>query len=301
MLAGIHFILTYTCNFECDHCFLYSSPQARGTFTIDQVERVLAEAEKMGTLEWIFFEGGEPFLFFPLLKESISRARAKGFKVGVVTNAYGAHSEADAELWLKPLAASGLTYLGVSNDAFHYGEETENAASIASAVAGKLGIDTTSICIDPPIVAPSASDEGGKGQPVVGGGAMFRGRAVEKLTANLPLRPWRELVECPYEELATPSRVHVDALGNVQICQGISMGNMWATPLSELVADYRCGDHAICGPLRKGGPAALAQALAIEPEAGYVDECHLCYCLRRAAIERYPELLAPRQVYGLAS
>ena len=30
MLTGIHFILTYTCNFECDHCFLYCSPKSKG-------------------------------------------------------------------------------------------------------------------------------------------------------------------------------------------------------------------------------------------------------------------------------
>ena len=71
MLTGIHFLLTYTCNFECDHCFLYCSPRARGAFTLGQVKQVLDDAEKLGTVEWIYFEGGEPFLYFPLLVESI--------------------------------------------------------------------------------------------------------------------------------------------------------------------------------------------------------------------------------------
>ena len=142
MLTGIHFILTYACNFECDHCFLYSSPQSQGTFTIGQVAEVLDEAQKIGTVEWIFYEGGEPFLFFPLLNESIRQAGVKGFKVGVVTNAYGANSEEDAELWLRPLAESGLSFLNISNDSFHYGEEPENPATIASSVARKLDIET---------------------------------------------------------------------------------------------------------------------------------------------------------------
>lgn len=67
MLTGIHFILTYSCNFECDHCFLYCGPKSQGTFTINQVARVLDEAEKMGTVKWVYYEGGEPFLFFPSL------------------------------------------------------------------------------------------------------------------------------------------------------------------------------------------------------------------------------------------
>lgn len=298
MLTGIHFILTYTCNFECDHCFLYCSPRAKGTFTIRQVKEVLDEARKIGTVEWIFFEGGEPLLYFPLLHESIKQAVKRGFKVGVVTNAYGAVSQADAQLWLHPLARAGLSYLSISNDSYHYGHEKENPATIASRVAEKLGIDTSPIRIEPPTVQQQPTEVDGKGHPVVGGGAMFRGRAVEKLTGNLPTRPWRELSTCPYEELDTPSRVHVDPFGNVHLCQGISMGNMWQIPLSDLVADYQPDAHPVCAPLLRGGPAELATVNGVAPEAGYVDECHLCYSTRKAMLEGFPDYLAPRLVYG---
>ncbi len=299
MLTGIHFILTYTCNFECDHCFLYSSPKSQGTFTISQVTRVLEESQKIGTVDWIFYEGGEPFLFFPLLNESIRRASSKGFKVGVVTNAYGATSEEDAELWLRPLVESGVSYLNISNDTFHYGEESENPAAVALSVARRLGIEASPICIEPPKVIQPHSIAEGKGRPIVGGGAKFRGRAVEKLSENLPLRPWKELCECPYEDLESPSRVHVDPYGNVQICQGISIGNMWMTPLSEIISNYRFNSHPICGPLIRGGPAEFVKELGVMPKTGYIDECHFCYLSRRAIIDKFPDYLTPRQVYGL--
>jgi hypothetical protein len=304
MLTGIHFILSYTCNLECDHCFLYCSPRAKGTFSVTQVTRVLDEARKMGTVEWIFYEGGEPFLFYPLLKEGIRLASGRGFKVGVVTNAYGAIAEADARLWLEPLAASGLSYLSVSNDAFHYGDRADdpenNPARIAHGAAQDLGIDTASIAIEAPRVEAQPSDAADKGRPVIGGGAKFRGRAVEKLTKGLPLRPWHTLTECPYEDLAAPSRVHVDPFGHVHLCQGISMGNMWTTPLSRLVRDYAPERHPICNPLLKGGPAALAQALGMQSALaeGYVDECHLCYACRQAMRHAFPQYLVPAQVYG---
>ena len=297
-LSGIHFILTYTCIFECDHCFLYCSPESQGTFTINQVSDVLDEAEKIGTVEWIFFEGGEPFLFFPLLEESIKRARAKDFKIGLVTNAYSAYSEEDAELWLRPLVKSGLSSLSISNDTFHYGEEQENQASIAYSVAKKLGIESSSICIEPPKILHPSSDEESKGEPVIGGGVKFRGRAVEKLTKGLPLRPFNELKECPYEDLESPSRVHVDSFGNVHICQGISIGNMWEIPLSEIISNYKPDKHPICSPLLRGGPAELARELGVVLESGYIDECHLCYLTRKAMIDQYPDYLTPRQVYG---
>ena len=237
-------------------------------------------------------------LYIPLLNESIKQACAKGFKVGVVTNAYGANSLKDAELWLKPLAESGILYLSISNDTLHYGEERENPATIAHTVAKKLGMDTSPICIDPPTLTDRSGAED-KGGPVVGGGAKFRGRAVEKFADNLPLRPWETLCECPDEDLASPSRVHVDCFGNVQVCQGISLGNMWSTPLSELVFKYDAQIHPICGPILRGGPAGLAKAVGVMPEAGYIDECHLCYVTRRAIIDQYPDYLFPTQAYGL--
>jgi hypothetical protein len=299
MLTGIHFILTYTCNFECDHCFIYCSPRSGGTFTIGQVTEVLDEAKKIGTVDWIYFEGGEPFLYFPLLHESVRRASERGFKVGVVTNGYGALSEEDAELWLRPLAESGLSHLDISNDSFHYGEEGENQAAIAEKVAKMLGIEAESICIEPPKGTQQSSDKNLKGQPIVGGGVKFRGRAVDKLSGNLPLRPWEEMRQCPYEDLESPSRVHVDPFGNILICQGISIGNMWQAPLSKLIRNYSSQSHPVCGPLIQGGPAELAKALGVKPESGYIDECHICYLVRREAADSFPDFLCPKQVYGL--
>ena len=124
-------------------------------------------------------------------------------------------------------------------------------------------------------------------------------RAVEKLTEGLPTRNWEEFKTCPHEELEHPKRVHIDAYGNVQMCQGISMGNMWTKPLSELVKDYNGHTHPISGPLLRGGPAQLAREYGLEHEDEYIDECHFCYLMRRALIDRFPEYVAPRQVYGL--
>ncbi len=298
-MTGIHFLLTYTCNLVCDHCFLYSSPNVGGTFTLRKVRQVLDEARKIGTIDWIYFEGGEPFLFYPLLLKGISLSREMGFKVGVVTNAYGAISEEDAELWLEPLADLGVSLLSISDDSFHYAEGEDSPAKCALAVAERLRIPTAPICIENPAVQALEASKQEKGQPVLGGGVMFKGRAVEKLTAGLSRRPWQELIECPYEDLKNPSRVHVDAYGHVHLCQGLSMGNMWETPLSMLVKNYDAGSHPICGPLVKGGPALLAKQYDVEHEEEYVDECHFCYLIRLALLDKFPQYLAPRQVYGL--
>jgi hypothetical protein len=129
---------------------------------------------------------------------------------------------------------------------------------------------------------------------------MFRGRAAEKLTSGLPRRGAEAFTACTREELASPGRVHLDSYGEVHVCQGISMGNMWKTPLSRLVAEYDAASHPICGPLLAGGPAELARRYDVTLDEGYVDECHACYAARRALLDRCGEYLAPKQMYGLA-
>ena len=105
----------------------------------------------MPNVEWIYFEGGEPFLFYPSLIEGVRLARDMGFKVGIVTNAYGAISEDDAEVWFRPLADIGVAYINISDDSFHY-EEEDSPAKRGLAAARKLGIPNDPICIQKPFV-----------------------------------------------------------------------------------------------------------------------------------------------------
>jgi len=299
MLTGIHFLLSYRCTLECDHCFVYGSPNAKGTFTLNNLKKAFDEIIKIGTIEWIYYEGGEPFLFYPLMIEGIKLASELGFKVGVVTNAYFANSEEDAILWLKPLYELGISDLNISDDSFHSDEGNDNPAQIALTAVEKLHIPVSSICIEKPVVKEGKGKDYDKGAPVIGGGAMFKGRAVEKLIEGLPRRSWKEFVECPYEDLKEPDRVHIDPYGNVHLCQGLSMGNIWETSLSDLIKNYSAKSHPICGPLINGGPAGLAEEYKIDHESEYVDECHFCYLLRLALIDKFPQYLAPRQIYGL--
>ncbi len=299
MLTGIHLLLSYKCDLECDHCFVYSGPKAKGTFTLSQINKVLDEAVKIGTIEWVYFEGGEPSLYYPLMLKGIEIACNKGFKTGIVTNAYWATCEEDAKLWLKPMAELGVSDLTVSKDTFHWENEKDNPAVWALAAAKKLGIPVGSICIEKPTVEVGVDKEQNKGAPVIGGGAMLRGRAVEKLIKGLPKIEWQEFTKCPYEDLTDPKRVHLDSYGNVHICQGLSMGNMWNTSLAALIKNYDAPSHPICGPLADGGPTLLAKRYKVKHAKKYVDSCHFCYLVRLALIKKYPQYLAPRQVYGL--
>ena len=299
MIKGIHFLLTYKCTSECDHCFLYCSPGSEGTFSVDQLKAVLNEALGIKTLEWIYFEGGEPFMYYPILLEGVKLARSLGYRVGIVTNAYFATGENDTMLWLKPLAELGIDDFSVSDDLFHYSGEAEfSPARVAFNAAVKLGMSAETICIENPPTGDSACITVEQEEPVGRGSVMIRDRAAEKLASQLPGRPAASFDCCPYEDLVHPKRVHLDSFGHVHICQGISIGNMWREPITSILDRFDPAAHPVCGPLAKGGPALLAKTYDISHDAQYADACHFCYSLRLSLLDRFPEYLTPWQVYG---
>ena len=295
-LKGIHFLLSYQCTHECDHCFVWSSPRAGGTIRLETLVDILDQAKELGTVENVYFEGGEPFLFYPLLVEGIRQAKERGFSTGVVTNCYWATAEADAELWLEPFRELGVGNLSVSSDSFHSGKVEDPQPGHAVRAARKLGLDDVVITIDPPDLSEALD---WKGLPIVGGSVRFRGRAAVNLTDNLPGRPWADFTECPDEDFLDPGRVHVDGWGNVHLCQGLLLGSLEDQSLAELFDAYDPHRHPIIGPLVAGGPAELVRRFGLPPKDRYVDACHLCYETRCALRQRYPGTLGPEQVYGI--
>ncbi len=296
-LKGVHFLLSYRCTDECDHCFVWGSPNAGGTMTIAQIRDVLQQAKALGTVEIVYFEGGEPFLFYPIMIQGIRDAAALGFSIGIVTNSYWATSVEDAVEWLRPIADVGIADLSLSSDLFHGEERLTQAARNGAEAASRLGLPDSVLSIEVPegCVAYPPRD---KGEPITGGSVRFRGRAAARLTEGVPRRPWTEFTECPDEDFRDPGRVHVDAFGHVHICQGLLMGNLWQQPMSELIASYSPEAHPIIGPLLQGGPAALVERYNLPHEEAYVDACHLCYTARDQLRARFPEFLAPANVYG---
>jgi MoaA/NifB/PqqE/SkfB family radical SAM enzyme len=278
-LNSLHFLLTYQCTESCDHCFLFGSPAAGHSFELATVCHLLDEGERLGTVDSIYFEGGEPFLHPDLLVASVAEVRKRGWSAGVVTNAFWARTPAEAEKWLRPLAALGLADLTVSDDQLH---ANTGLAANARAAAAPLGIPTGSIHVD-------------AGRP---GSVMYRGRAAEKLAAQVPGQHWTTFTHCPHEQLDDPERVHLDALGWVHLCQGLVLGNYRETPLADLVRAYDPAKHPIVGPLLAGGPAELAGIAGGLDEETFADACHLCYSVRSRVRSLYPQWLAPGQMYG---
>ena len=296
-LSGLHVLLTYGCTSACDHCFVYSSPRSDYVFTITQLREIIAQAQEVPSIKTFYFEGGEPFLYYAHLLESVRLVRRAGYECGIVSNSYWASSVEDAECYLRPLAQLGIADLSISDDEFHRDPATtENRAQNACRAAENLGMPVSTICVTPP---RAAADEGRGGEPVVGGDVMFKGRAVDTLVGDLPTQPAASFASCEQEDFREVSRVHIDPFGWVHLCQGVVAGNLFEKSLKNIIVDYEPDGDPIIGPLARGGPVELAKKHSVDVGESFVDACHMCFLIRRVLIDRFPDRLAPPRVYGL--
>ncbi len=298
-LGSVHIVLTYRCTYECSHCFLHCGPSQPGSMTMNEMEGLLEQAAAIDGVERAYFEGGEPMLYYPLVHLGVQRATSLGLGTGIVTCGYYATTVPDGEMWLRPLKEAGLSSLEVSIDQLHgTGDACTHGRNLVDA-GNLLGLDVSVISICDPreeecraALMPRPGEEAAP--------AMLRGRAAHELVEGLELQHLDGFTECPHEELERPTRVHVDPYGNVHICQGILVGNVWESSLYQQVTGYDPHQHPILGPLIEGGPAALAKAHGVGTDGEYASECHACYEIRRALLDvpglkRY---LGPNQVYG---
>lgn len=296
ILNSLHMLLTYQCTFECDHCFAWGSPFQKGVMKSGDIRRYLQQAKETGTVTSIYFEGGEPFLYYATLLQGVRMAKRMGFEVGIVSNAFWATGPQDARAALRPFRKK-LDNISVSSDLYHYDKLVSRQAQEAAAAAEAFGIAVGTISIAKP---EETNVEKVSGQlPEQLSGVMYRGRAAEKLVAKAEHFPWEQFDTCPYEDLREPGRVHLDPFGNLHLCQGLVIGNMCHQPLRLIGETYDPAAHPIVGPLLAGGPAELVRRYDLLHEAAYADACHLCYEARRALREHFPAQLGPDEMYGI--
>lgn len=281
-VTGLHLVLTYRCIFECGHCFIWGSSRRSGVFQLEQLDAVLDQAAALGTISELCYEGGETFVYYPILIAAVRHAAARRLRTTVVTNGYWANSVEQARLWLGRLADAGLERIRFIAD----GRKGSGAAGAHPGVvaAEQLGLVTSVM----------GSGERGSGGHASTGQAGWPSRCsrqeLEQPAESAPRLPWETFTACPYAELISPSHLHVDPFGDLHLCRGLVIGNVFEYPLAELVDSYAPEEHAIIGPLLAGGPAGLVSRYGLQPHPGYADACQLCDHSRALLQSRFPTM-----------
>jgi hypothetical protein len=278
-LTAIHFLITYGCSAECDHCFIWGTPKRQSSMTPRQVDRFLDQCVSLNTITGVCAEGGESFTRYDVLMHFLRAATERGLSPSALTNASWVTSREQTEQRIAQLKAAGLTSLGISTDEWHRKTVPVERVDILLAACEAAGLAANRM---------ETKIEG----------VMFRGRAAARLAPMMPTRAPEELTKCPHEKLDAPSRVHLDCYGRLHLCQGLCVGP--GEP-AQAWAAYHPLSHPIVRLLLEGGPHALGRFAAgrgFQLAPGYVDACHLCYRAREFLRPHYPDLLGPDETYG---
>jgi hypothetical protein len=271
-------------------------------------------------LESITIHGGEPLLYFPnYCVERILR-HATELKIprrGLITNGFWAIDRETARRKLAKLKSCGLTSITFSVDGFHQEYipiETvriglEEAVTLGFSKIGVLSHYLTSVQAENlynNLTNQSlAQIKDIDGILIERFKASLYGRAAETLAGglsksrNLPAGP----CPLPYwlgNEIQDPKAVEIDYNGHVTLCPGICIGNLKSQSLTNVIDYYDPHQHPILNVIAQEGPIGLAKIaddLGINYDQRYIDECHLCYEMRRLLHKHFPLHLAPSSCY----
>jgi hypothetical protein len=315
-IRNVDFLLTFRCPAKCKHCSYKAGPERRGYMKLKDAKSYLEELTDTQPLQSITVHGGEPFLYFEHLKEIIEKAGEVVVpRRGVITNGYWAKTKEIAKKKLVELKRVGLTCITFSLDSFHQEYIPLEIVKTGIETAANIGFDR--VCVDSYFLAGIDSDnfydtltrealESLRGLDEVEVHryrVSFEGRGAE-LARHVKLREDLPSGKCPLRfwidgTLKNPETIEIDFEGNVTLCPGICIGNTKRQPLTQLLQSYNCHMHPILSIIAEKGPVGL---LEIAEEKGFkqrkfVDECHLCYELRKYLRAYYPQFLTPVDCY----
>jgi hypothetical protein len=318
-IRGVDFLLTFKCPSKCKHCSYKAGPERTGHMKSVEAQRYLKELTSTQPLQSIGAHGGEPFLHFELLKQIMQNVKKLGVtRTWVITNGYWAKSKAIAEAKLIELKEAGLRSITFSVDGFHQEyipfEKVRKGIEAAVSVGfGKVWIDSYFLGqLDSNNFYNNLTRKALKSFETLDNVEInkrqtdFEGRAAELLTEYVEPKAETPAGKCPLPfwiggDLRNPEVVEIDHEGNVTLCPGICIGNTKRESLTRILQNYDYHAHPIISTIAEEGPIGLlgtARAKGFKEKQKFVNECHLCYEMRKILRPYYPNHLAPSSCYN---
>lgn len=115
--SNIEIVVTSKCNIGCRHCIYDCQPFSKEKLSKPVIKDLIRQAATLNSVKSIVFTGGEAFLEYSSLIESIALCEELGLEASAVTNGYWALTAQASRQKLKEL--KGLKILNVSTDSFH--------------------------------------------------------------------------------------------------------------------------------------------------------------------------------------
>ncbi len=318
--AGI--ILSYTCTSKCRHCLYCCSPRWKGWATPELVSAICEGTLKCGVSPRAFhLAGGEAFLNFPLLLQSVKIILSYGFSIDYVeTNAHWIKDDDSTTDILNQLKDAGLNCLLISASPQHAEyvpvKKTLGLIKLSTKIFGRNGTfvwlpdflqQLQYLQVSETIPFDEYCERSGPKHALYaaqyGGQLIPGGRAGYKMQKWLPTYPLNKCLKdnCEYE-LLQAGHGHYDLYGNIipSSCTGISIGD--AHDLQKWQKQFSLNDKPVLNILCKNGNRGLLDFAIKEynyqPSDKYAGACHLCMDIRRHITQHadFAEL-SPRMMY----
>ena len=306
-LKGVDFLITFRCPSMCAHCSYKAGFHRTGFMHVAHVSAWLRA-----------IHGGEPFLYMDIAKHIVTEAKLCAIpKVWIITNGYWAKDDHSTEKKLQELKRAGLTCITLSVDAFHQEHVPIESAKRAIKWSRALGFEE--VAVDSYYLGSEKDDNhfNAETQRILVELQAFtdvhfsryplrlEGRAAEVLSSYLKPRHEIPSGECPFPfwlggDFSSPETVEIDHAGNVTLCPGLRIGNARDESLTDILDRYDARTHPIISVLDRMGPIGLydlARRKGYDGTHAFVDECHLCYTMRRYLRPYYTRFLAPSACY----
>lgn len=318
-VKSIDFLLTLKCPSKCKHCSYRAGPERTGFMSLRDAERWLTELLNTQPLKSFTVHGGEPFLYFEVLKGIFRKVKELGVQERwVITNGYWAKDFKIAKEYLNELKEAGLLGITFSVDAFH--QEYIPLETVRTGIEAAVQIGFEKVAVDSYFLGCEDSDNeydistenaisGLKGLSDVQFSrfkATFEGRAAELIADDTEIENKVPTGKCQFPfwlggDLKNPEGIEIDFEGNVTLCPGISIGNAKSESSVDILKGYDYRNHPIIKILAEEGPIGLmdlAREKGYEREQKYINECHLCYEMRKFLYQYYSHYLKPVSCYS---
>lgn len=132
--------MTDRCSASCRICCFCCSPKNKNVISEELMLRIIDQAKEQNGIEYIGFSGGEPFLYYDLLKKGLLYAKKRGFKTSVATNGFwGRWPDETLE---NRLGAFPVDQMTISTDCYHqqYIPEQDLKKAISAARAANINL-----------------------------------------------------------------------------------------------------------------------------------------------------------------
>jgi MoaA/NifB/PqqE/SkfB family radical SAM enzyme len=283
-----------------------------------QADQWLTEIAATQPLNSVTLHGGEPFLYFDVMRAILSKARALNVEHRwVITNGFWAQSSDVAMKKLRTLKKTGLTAITFSVDAFHQEYVSLDRVRTGIEIAAYFGLDK--VAVDSYFLFTENNENSYNIQTRKSLESLNMVSNVEfnKFAASFEGRAAQFLVKQDFIEgkmpdgkcgppswlgnsLKDPRTIEIDYEGNITLCPGICIGNAKKQPLTEIIRQYDYERHPIIRIIVEKGPIGLfelAESKGYKGTQRFVNECHLCYEMRKYLHTQYPRYLAPQGCY----